>query len=313
MLLTIPWCVPPPLDPPPQEVEGVSLVPCAGAAGHHGRQGVWRLAGEQGSGAIWQVHIPGEHGVNSLQLPAMFQPLWRDPHLAVLAAFQYHHGDGAGGASRRRLRMCFWPHRLLVSLHHGPGVLPPLQGRPAFPIREAIVQLDVEGVGAQLRRGSRPASGAWCRPKLGRWGDDRVCAGKVRDPYPPLVRLAVVERLDQHVDEVIWGSVCMSSVVDPGREGAGLGPAVGDGVVSGVSGSCLPVIASLVSGIASPGPSCQRNTDPAELACIGARVGNLARAASRSLSGTCAAMAGGVVVTLTALAPVSQYCALPAA
>ena len=106
--------------------------------------------------------------------------------------------------------MCLWVHCLRALLHHQPGVVPPLWGCPAFPVREAIVRGDVEGVGAHLRRGSRLASGAWCRPRLGWRGDERVCPGEVRDPYPPLVRLVVVEPPDPHVDEFVLGTLSLA-------------------------------------------------------------------------------------------------------
>ena len=34
-----------------------------------------------------------------------------------------------------------------------------------------------------------------------------MCPGEVRDPYPPLVCLVVVEPPDPQVDEVIWGTL----------------------------------------------------------------------------------------------------------
>ena len=62
-------------------------MPCAGPAGHNGCQGVWWFAREQKSGAIWQVQVPGEHGVNRFQVSAELQRQWRDPHLVVVAVF----------------------------------------------------------------------------------------------------------------------------------------------------------------------------------------------------------------------------------
>ena len=103
--------------------------------------------------------------------------------------------------------MCLRCHRLCVALHHRPEVVPPLPGCPAFPVREAIVRWDVEGIGAQLWCGARPASGACCRSGLSWWGDERVCPGKEWDPYPPLVRLVVVEPPAPHVDEVVRGTL----------------------------------------------------------------------------------------------------------
>ena len=85
--------------------------------------------------------------------------------------------------------MCPRPCRLRVAFRHWPEFLPPLPARPAFPVRKASVWRDVEGVGVQLRCGSRPASGVGCRSGFGRQGDERVCPGEVRDPYPPLVWL----------------------------------------------------------------------------------------------------------------------------
>ena len=168
---------------------------------------------EQGCGAIRQVHVPGEHGVHGIQVPAAFQWSWRYPHLVVVAAFQHHHGHGTGGVSRRRFRVCLRPHRLRVSLHHGPEVLPPLPCYFAFPVRGAIVRWDVDCLGAQLRRGSRPACGAWCRSGLGRWGNECVCRGEVRDPYPLLVRLLVVEPPDPHLDEVVRSWSCRTQML----------------------------------------------------------------------------------------------------
>ena len=34
-----------------------------------------------------------------------------------------------------------------------------------------------------------------------------MCRGEVRDPYPPLVRLVVVEPSDPHVNEVVRGAL----------------------------------------------------------------------------------------------------------
>ena len=75
-------------------------------------------------------------------------------------------------------------------------------------------------------------------------------------------------------DTSLSGSVCMSSAAGPGREGAGLGPALKDRVVPDFSESCLSVIAASVSSIALPGPSCWRSTEPADRVCIAARVKN---------------------------------------
>ena len=103
--------------------------------------------------------------------------------------------------------MCPQPCRLCVALRHRPDILPPLPGRPAFPIRKAPVRWDVEGVGVQLRCGSRPACGGGCRSGLGRRDNKRVCRGEVRDPYPPPVWLVVVETPDPHVNEVVQGTL----------------------------------------------------------------------------------------------------------
>ena len=110
-------------------------------------------------------------------------------------------------------------------------------------------------------------------------------------------------------DALVSGSVCMSSKAGPGSEGAGLGRAVGVRVASGTSESWLSVIASSVPGNTMPRLSCWYSTEPAKRACIVARVLNSALAASGSLSWSCAAMAAGVVVMLTAVSPVSQSCA----
>ena len=59
----------------------------------------------------------------------------------------------------------------------------------------------------QLRRGTRPASLVWCRPGFCRPGDERVCPGEVRNPYPLLVRLVIDEPPDPHVDEVVQGTL----------------------------------------------------------------------------------------------------------
>ena len=71
----------------------VSWVACASCARQDGRQAVWRLAGGQGSRAIRQAHVPGEHGVSSPKVRVMVLQSWHDPHLVVVAAFQNHHGD----------------------------------------------------------------------------------------------------------------------------------------------------------------------------------------------------------------------------
>ena len=103
--------------------------------------------------------------------------------------------------------MCQQPCRLRIALCHFPEVLPPLLGRPAFPVCQARVRWNIEGVGAQLRRGSRPASRVGCTSGLGQRGDESLCPGEVRDPYPPLVRLLVFEPPDPHVDEVVRGTL----------------------------------------------------------------------------------------------------------
>ena len=113
-------------------------------------------------------------------------------------------------------------------------------------------------------------------------------------------------------DALLSGSVCMSSAAGPSREGVGLGRAVGDGEVPDVAESWLFVIAASVVGVALPGSLRWRSFEPADGACIAARMQNSARAAPRLPSGTCAAMVGGAVVTLTAVAPVLQPCVAPA-
>ena len=114
-------------------------------------------------------------------------------------------------------------------------------------------------------------------------------------------------------DALLSGSVCMFSALGPGRKGAGLGHLAGGGVVPDVSESWLSVIAALVVGVVSPGPSCGLKTDHADRACTAAGVGNAACAAPGSPGGTCANVAAGVVATLTAAAPASQPWAPPAA
>ena len=106
--------------------------------------------------------------------------------------------------------MCPEPHCFCVALHHCSEVVPPLAGRPPFPVRKGLVRLDVENLGAQVRCGSRPASGVGCRSGLSRQDDERVCPGEVQDPYPPPFLLVVVEQPDPHVDEfprgmLSWG------------------------------------------------------------------------------------------------------------
>ena len=127
--------LPPPLGPPSEAVEDVSRSQCAGSTGHHGRRGVWRLAWGQGRGAIQQVHVPREQGLNSLQVRAVFQRSCRDPHLVVVAVLQYHHGNIAGGASRRRLRGCLRPNCLLCVAPSSPGGCGPSLGPSCVPSR----------------------------------------------------------------------------------------------------------------------------------------------------------------------------------
>ena len=95
-------------------------------------------------------------------------------------------------------------------------------------------------------------------------------------------------------DASLSGSVCMFPAVGSGHEGAGLGRVEGGRAVPGVSESWLSFIAASVVGVASPGSSCGRNTDPADFACTAAPVGIEMCAASGSLVGTCTAMVGGV-------------------
>ena len=140
----------------------------------YGRQGVRGLAQKQGSWAIRQVHAPGEHEVNDVRIPAAFKWSRRGPHLVVVAAFQHHHGKAVGDVSWRRLRVCPRPHRLRVALCHCLMVVAPLPGCPAFEVCEALVWRDVEGVGAQLRRGLRLASGVRRRSGFVRRRDEHV-------------------------------------------------------------------------------------------------------------------------------------------
>ena len=99
------------------------------------------------------------------------------------------------------------PHVLSVAVHHHLEVVPPLPGCPSFPVREALVRWDVEGIGAQLRRGSRLASRVGCRSGLGRQGNELVCPGEVLELYLPPIRLPVVEPPDPHVNEVVQGTL----------------------------------------------------------------------------------------------------------
>ena len=110
-------------------------------------------------------------------------------------------------------------------------------------------------------------------------------------------------------DALLSHFACMSFVAVPCRGGAVLGRAVGDGMASGFSDSGLSVIAPPVLCNVSPVLMLWRTTEPLDGACIAARVGNSARSVSGSLSRTRAVMVVDVVVTLVAVASVSQPCA----
>ena len=137
------------LSPPPEAVEGMPWVPAAGFIRHDSRQGV----------------------------------------LVVVATFQHDHGNGAGvifaawGSRACRLRP-WW-----ISLHHVPEVAPPVKGCPPFPVRQAIVLWDVEGVSPRLWGGPFPAPGAWRGPGLCRQCNEPVPPAQVRDPHAFMVRL----------------------------------------------------------------------------------------------------------------------------
>ena len=90
-----------------------------------------------------------------------------------------------------------------VLLHHVPEVAPPVGGCPAFPVRQAFVRWDVEGVGSRLWGGPFPAHGAWRGPGLCRCRNERLRPAQVRDPHASLVWLVDVEPPDPGVDEVV--------------------------------------------------------------------------------------------------------------
>ena len=98
------------------------------------------------------------------------------------------------------------------------------------------------------------------------------------------------------------GSVCTFSALGPGREGAGLGCAAGGGVVPDVPDPRLYVMFSLVLNAVLLGSLCVCNLDSGDCACIVARVGAAACAASGSPGGAWSATFGGAVATLASMA-----------
>ena len=93
----------------------MSEVPSAGLPGHTGCQGirlVWRQGGRPGR----QGSVSGDHGVASLQVPALHRSPTADPHLVRVAGFQHDQGDGAGGVRVRSLCMPRLPSRR-ISIH----------------------------------------------------------------------------------------------------------------------------------------------------------------------------------------------------
>ena len=181
----------------------MARVPAAGFTRHDGRQGIWGLVMGQGGGAVRQGCSRQEHGVNGFQFPVALLRVRGDPQLVVVATFQHDHGDCAGlifasrGSCACRLRPWWVPLRQVAE------VAPPVGGRPAFPFRQAFVQLDLEGVGSRLWGGPFPRPGAWRGPGVRRWRYERVRPAQVRDPYASLVRLVGVESPDPRVDEVV--------------------------------------------------------------------------------------------------------------
>ena len=183
-------------------------VPGAGFPRHDGRQGVWGLVMGQGGGAVRQGCSRQEHGVDGFQVPLALVQVRGDPHLVVVATLQHDHGDGAGVifASRVSCACCLRP--LWVPLHQVPEVALPVGGRPAFPVRQAFVRWDAEGVGSRLSGGPFPAPGAWRGPGVRRWCYERVSPAQVRDPYASLVRVVGGEPPDPRVDKVVRDLHC---------------------------------------------------------------------------------------------------------
>ena len=93
------------------------------------------------------------------------------------------------------------------------------------------------------------------------------------------------------------GPVCMLAASGPGREGAGLGCAAVEGVVSEVPNPRLCAMSSSVVHVASLRTLC---------ACVVARLGSSVHAASGSPGGVCAATVSGVAAMLTSFVPASQ-------
>ena len=124
--------------------------PAASFTRHNGHQGVWGVVLRQGDGAVRQGCARWEHGVDGFQVPVALLRVQVDPHLVVVATFQRDHWDGAGvifallGSCACRLSP-WW-----VSLQHVPQVAPPVRGCLAFPVSQAIVGWDVEGVSPRL-------------------------------------------------------------------------------------------------------------------------------------------------------------------
>ena len=189
----VPGVRPAALSTAPEAVEGMPRVLGAGFPRHDGCQGVWRLVLGPGGGAVRQGCSRREHGVDGFQGPVALLRVRSDPHLVVVATFQHDHGAGAGVIFASRGSCVCRLRRWCVPLHQIMEVAPPVEGRPAFPFRQALVRLDVEGVRSRLWGGLFPAPGAGRGPGVSRWPCDRVCPAQVRDPYTSVVRLVSVE------------------------------------------------------------------------------------------------------------------------
>ena len=181
-------------------------MPAVGPARQDGRQGVQRLVRAQSGGAVCQGHVPGDHGVDDLQVPMPRQRPQSEPHLVVVAGLQHHDGDGAGSPACWRPNVPSWSRH--TQFHDLTEVISPLLGLPTFPGRQATVQRDVEGVRPQLWRSRFPPPGLGAGQGLV-GGAMSMCAhaGEVRYPNLLLVRLLEVGPRDPHVNVVLLGWV----------------------------------------------------------------------------------------------------------
>ena len=144
--------------------------------------------------------------LGSMEVPAVFQRSWGDPHLVVVSVFYCHHGDGARGAARWSSAFASGPtvcvYRSIIAPRLCPlsgAILLSRYARPLYRgnFRASAFKCDIARTRLlRLRAGRGSVRGA-----------TSVCVqAKFWDPYSPLIWMVVVKPPDPHVDEVVWGT-----------------------------------------------------------------------------------------------------------